>query len=1519
MLEFMLIRLVEQPLFQGTREWLQADSDNQIIVVLDEAHLYRGAQGAEIAMLMRRLIQHLGVDRTRFRFILTSATLGSQDVAKQIGPQFAADLTGGSTGDFRVITGARQEFLEGGSGSESLATTLAEAQNLRQRETLRQIANAMGWDDTGDESEESVPPYLDANLRRSPPFRRLYNLIAGKPIPLEQVASNVFPDVDHEIALDATIKLIELGSRAQDADGQTLLPVRTHVFFKGLPPQYVCLNPKCPYRRAREGHEEFLGRMYPDPKVACKCGSRVFELLSHRTCGAAYVRAYRRRADRQRSPQFLWTDPEEAAGLDELHLLLESPRDDEKTKDGVPLTEGIQSGYLDMKTGYLFLEKPEGVSERLIRVWLPDPPPEPGWPWTWTRCPACWIRENYRDREGRTRVMDLETKGEEPFANLTNTLFQLQPTDPEKKHLPNQGRKVLCFSDGRQKAARLARDLQRAVERDSFREVAVAALPSLSDSTTLDRLYPAIVVYTAKKRISFFDDSDAALDAEGHGYPGSRTVFVNAQKKAIDDLIDLYELDSADDIPHDKNASEDLNENRPRQYDQAVLRLLGHKYYSIASALVAFAEPCQETLESICKGSRLNQSLVREIVLESIKEALRFAAFDKGITDKDRLESRGWRRPEGLTREEFIPRNVVKNLEGLVSDDELSELAKMFIRCSPRLFIPMRGRYVLNPEVLTLRMALDHRWFRCTGCRMFSAWSLNKRCPACGGRLAQLAKEDPHIEARKSFLRDPSERVWRGERTPLTLRSEEHSAQLSSKDHSEVFSKTEQYELLFQDILPSENEVEQPVDVLSCTTTMEVGIDIGSLTGVAMRTVPPRPENYQQRSGRAGRRGAPLSTIITFADNTPYSTYHFEHPETLIGAAASDPIVYIGNRKICERHINASLLQRFFHRDLGPDGRPKEVQSDVDVFGSLGKAKEFFLGNDRYSMGAFVEWVKDNVLSDGTSSVTNDLGNLLPPELRPVLEYENENWRTQFIQDQAKEFMRQLRSLKSRGNWEIEESPDDDLLSTFLDAGMLPTFSFPIDLCTFAVRQRDSRSYRVTTKYEMQQGLKQALSEYIPGRQLVVDKKTFTSYGLHFPFARDPANRAAGVEWGDLLWINYCDSCESVLEEQARNLEEEQRRCHVCNIGTIRSVRVFTPEGFSPKIDPHSSRAVEGEEEEVRRVYARPAKFPVPLALSRDDTMVVQSLQKATARRLSNQKLLIVNFGPGDDRFQVCKRCGAVGGQDGLPNPHARPYPKDPRARVKWPDRCKGQTIQTTFGYTLRTDLTTIRIAIEAPMSFAIGSDEFKAAKLSLSEALVLGASRVLGIDSTELASGFRDLPPFPDDEKVLGYIEFFLYDTTPGGAGFADRVYQRINDVLKSSLEILRGCTCAHSCQKCLRTYENRIWHGRLDRLLAAELLEYALSGKIPTIADERVEVLATQVEETIRLMKPNLSVEFDADNGIWSISDGTSVTSYRFHCCLIEPEPTDEYLDISDYEVLHRMPSVAYRLTEKYVSGTS
>ena len=121
MLEYMMMRPVERPIFDATREWLAKYPDERLLLVIDEAHLYRGASGAEVALLLRRLQERLQIDESRLQVILTSASFGEETNAKA----FASDLTGLPVERFEVITGDLYDRPNPGPGSSKDAALLA--------------------------------------------------------------------------------------------------------------------------------------------------------------------------------------------------------------------------------------------------------------------------------------------------------------------------------------------------------------------------------------------------------------------------------------------------------------------------------------------------------------------------------------------------------------------------------------------------------------------------------------------------------------------------------------------------------------------------------------------------------------------------------------------------------------------------------------------------------------------------------------------------------------------------------------------------------------------------------------------------------------------------------------------------------------------------------------------------------------------------------------------------------------------------------------------------------------------------------------------------------------------------------------------------------------------------------------------------------------------------------------------------------------------------------------------------
>ena len=237
------------------------------------------------------------------------------------------------------------------------------------------------------------------------------------------------------------------------------------------------------------------------------------------------------------------------------------------------------------------------------------------------------------------------------------------------------------------------------------------------------------------------------------------------------------------------------------------------------------------------------------------------------------------------------------------------------------------------------------------------------------------------------------------------VRAEEHTAQINdNRDEDEMFTAAEKFELLFQDVpfvVPEEGDrwslPEAPVDILSCTTTMEVGIDIGSLTAVALRTVPRERANYQQRVGRAGRGKSEVCVALSWYDNVPYAQHYFSNPDDILSHPSTSPIIYLENAEIVKRHIWAAILQTFFKRkrfireERQFEGMTPDLQN-ANLMDSMGAIEEFYNQDDDntgpYSFIALGHWI-DGIEFEQEypdeiewSNVEGDIFALIPETMR---------------------------------------------------------------------------------------------------------------------------------------------------------------------------------------------------------------------------------------------------------------------------------------------------------------------------------------------------------------------------------------------------------------------------------------------------------------------------------------------------------------------------------------------------------
>ncbi len=486
MLEYMLMRPLERPIFDKTSEWLRLDPSSKFLLVVDEAHLYRGAAGAEVALLLRRLRKRLGIPPERMQVICTSASFRDQEYARQ----FGAQLSGTPTSSFVCIRGVLDLRNTESSGNlqdvvELTKIDMEKFYSLSGEERLGEVKSFLRYRNIkeGGTLQES----LYRALADYPPMGKLINITMGKAQPVDTLAATVFPDANPEQGNRALTTLASLASLAKRTPNQPgLLPCRVHSFHRGLAGLWICMDPNCTELAPHE-RGGLAGKLYAQPVEICKCGSRVLPLYTCRKCGAAYARAYTDNID---DPSFLWSVPGEAfkayAGFTEpltpIDLLLEEE----------PFLRHATPRNFDLITGRL---NPRSPGERTRQVFIlditipseidddaQDDDEEGGGRIPVLRtgefipCAVC----GRKDR-GKSSVQDHETKGEQPFQAIIARQILVQPPGQNKPTYlaPYQGRKVLVFSDSRQTAAKLAPQLQNYSMQDALRPLILSGYRKL--------------------------------------------------------------------------------------------------------------------------------------------------------------------------------------------------------------------------------------------------------------------------------------------------------------------------------------------------------------------------------------------------------------------------------------------------------------------------------------------------------------------------------------------------------------------------------------------------------------------------------------------------------------------------------------------------------------------------------------------------------------------------------------------------------------------------------------------------------------------------------------------------------------------------------------------------------------------------------------------------------------------------------------------------------------------------------
>lgn len=475
----------------------------------------------------------------------------------------------------------------------------------------------------------------------------------------------------------------------------------------------------------------------------------------------------------------------------------------------------------------------------------------------------------------------------------------------------------------------------------------------------------------------------------------------------------------------------------------------------------------------------------------------------------------------------------------------------------------------------------------------------------------------------------------------------------------------------------------------------------------------------------------------------------------------------------------------------------------------------------------------------------------------------------------------------------------------------------------------------VGIKQRPQQSVDIALSEYAPGRELVVDKETYRVGGIYVdPFlGATLANRVSSLFKREHNTFVFCARCgytqKETVVQNSDTIPSENRSCPLCQSFLV-TKEILDPPAFAPERGKMLELGQLTDSFSQGGILTQ-VQLVLPLT-DKDDFTRRTAAGNIEWSFAEHRELLIANKGVQGQGFSVCRSCGAAAleNPDWLYRPHDRPFlvpgwMPAPRKCTAPDDIWHGY-----LGHVFHSDLLLLRLHWPDDVAYEVGQPWMRDALDTISQALLLAATRLLDIATTELQVGWsHTIAAEREATAALSAVpriaNFFLFDTLSGGAGFATQVGQHIEQLLKLAQDILDDCPeqCELSCYRCLRTYFNRIQHHHLDRRLAGTLLRAIIEGHAPLTLS--VEQQARQLEALCQYL------ELIGNNNcqLESVVQGVKVPmllksgyeTYAIGTYPVQQErpwvthplnklPVKQVRLFSDYELAHNLPQVAHSL---------